>query len=296
MEEISQNPDLSSGATLPKSSGMTTARIPIGEAISKLLIAKKAANRRERYIKELGFFLRMFARGREDWTLDKFDLETVEAWLAERNYAPSSMASSVGKLSSLFVFAVKRGWQQCNPCDRLEKISIERKPVRILSVEESEKLLRWCEREKPQALAYLVTCLMGCVRPEEACLIDWNCIPDFCDWIRIDASVSKVRQRRIIALEPAAALWLERARELKSRLPASFWSRRYWVNEFRDVLGLEHWDQDLLRHTNASYLLALKEDATHVSHMMGNSPPTLHRHYKAICSREDAKRFWSILP
>ena len=45
------------------------------------------------------------------------------------------------------------------------------------------------------------------------------------------------------------------------------------------ALGLSRWPQDLLRHTAASYLLALHGDAGKVATMLGNSSSVLLTHY-----------------
>ena len=53
---------------------------------------------------------------------------------------------------------------------------------------------------------------------------------------------------------------------------------------------------DITRHSCASYWLAQVEDAAAVAEQLGHNVNTLKRHYRALVTREDAARFWAILP
>ncbi|MCP5523587.1 MAG: hypothetical protein H7A46_18775 [Verrucomicrobiales bacterium] len=62
----------------------------------------------------------------------------------------------------------------------------------------------------------------------------------------------------------------------------------------RDRLGFKAWPQDVLRHTAASQLLALRKDAAAVALELGNSPQVLLTHYRELVTREQAAEFWGI--
>jgi len=94
---------------------------------------------------------------------------------------------------------------------------------------------------------------------------------------------------------PAAAAWLAAARD-KADLPLPRISVRRYLRRLARHLGLSRWPQNVLRHTAASYLLALHRDAPRVALHLGNSPAIILRHYHGLVTREDAKRFWEISP
>lgn len=52
-----------------------------------------------------------------------------------------------------------------------------------------------------------------------------------------------------------------------------------------------------LRHTFASMHLAMWSDEAKLQTLMGHeSGPMLHRHYKALKTKKEAERFWSLVP
>lgn len=293
------NTTLNFPAFLPITSGMperNAANVGIGEAIQSLLLAKRIANCRPRYIESLGQFLRMFARGREDRTLDSFDVFSIESWLADRREALSTRIGNIGRLSALFAFAVRRGWLTRNPCGQLEHIRMEPARPSILNPEQCERLMRWVQFHKPSAMAYMTCALFVGIRPEETEKLTWDAINENGKVIVIDACVSKVRNRRIVDLHPTAVEWLQSARAAQSMLPMSRATRRRLLRETRTVLGLTKWPQDVLRHSAASYMMAKYRDAGRVADWLGNSPSILLRHYRELVSAESALAFWSIRP
>lgn len=270
--------------------------VPIGEAIDSLLAAKRLANCRPRYIQSLGQFLRMFARGREDRTLDSFDVFAIEAWLAEREAKLSTRIGNIGRLSALFAYAVRRGWLSSNPCRQLERIRIEPARPAILTPEQCERLMRWVQFHKPSAMAYFALALFVGVRPEETEKLTWDALDERGKLIVIDAAVSKVRHRRIVELHPTALEWIQAARNCESVLPMGRMTRRRLIKEARAVLGFTTWPQDVLRHSCASYLMATYRDSARVADWLGNSPSILLRHYRELVTAENAVAFWSIRP
>lgn len=82
---------------------------PLRNAIDELIVAKRAANRRERYLQELERYLNAFAKGREQMPVSSFNLGSLLDWFSSRNEAPATKASNMGKLSALFDFCYRKG-------------------------------------------------------------------------------------------------------------------------------------------------------------------------------------------
>lgn len=270
--------------------------ITLRNAIDACVQAKALGNRRERYVDGLRGYLNQFARGREDRPLDQFGVDAIEHWFASRQEALTTRASNIGRLSALFSFGVRRKWIPENPCRQLERITIERPVPRILTPEESERLMRWGQFQRPEALGYLVKALYVGIRPEEADRLHPDRIDESAGLIIIDAAASKVRNRRIIELQPAAVEWLAEARRLKCLEPVHLSTRRRWIKEARAHLEFTSWPQDVLRHSAASYLLAKVKNANLVAEWMGNSADILKTHYRELVSAEDTAAFWAIRP
>lgn len=270
--------------------------VTLGEALEETIQAKTAANRRPRYVAELDRYLMAFIKGRESRPVSSIASADIESWFAARGEKPGTRASNLGRISALFDTAYRRGWIEENPCDRVERVSVDRTPPRILTPDEAAIALGWTLKEHPRWLAWLVLAMMVGVRPEECDRLTWDDVSFEAGTVTIDAAASKVRQRRIVELHPAALYWLSTARQVGADLGAPHVSRRRFIRALRGKLELARWPQDILRHTAASYLLAEHQDAGRVARMLGNSPGILLRHYQELVTKQQAKAFWSIAP
>jgi integrase len=277
--------DLMEGINLPSPSGGVT----LNEAIATMMRAKSIANLRPQYLKGLSRYLRQFAAGRECVPVSSLDVCAVEAWFAERGERVATMASNIGRLSSLFSFCERRGWISRNPCRMLERPRFDRKPPRILTPSEAHRLLSVVRQRRPHMLPFFVLAMLAGVRPDEISRLSWESVDRDRGLVTIDAAASKVRRRRIVHLEPCALALLKRG----GRLPVSRATRKRYQAFGCAVLGLTDWPQDLLRHTAASYLLALHRDAGRVALSLGNSPGILLRHYQELVTPEACAEFWA---
>lgn len=198
----------------------------------------------------------------------------------------------MNRLSALFAFARRRGYVEINPIERIDRVRLERSPPRILTPDESVALLIAARRVAPEMLPSILLGLYAGIRPAELDRLTWECVDVGHRIVRIDAAASKVRRRRIVELHPkAAAALLPLASSSGSIVPRQKRRRRRRIEA---VMGWERWPHDLLRHTAASYLLALHRDAGKVAMMLGNSPSILLNHYHELVSPEDCAEFWKL--
>lgn len=270
-------------------------RATLATAIAETIAAKKAANRRPRYIASLKDYLQAFAKGRETTPVDRITTADIEAWFAGRREAPATRHSNQGRLSALFALCVRRHYCRDNPCRRLDPITVEIKPPAILTPRQSARLLVATRRHVPALLPYMVLGLFAGIRPEELQRLDWSNVDVEHNRATIDAAASKIRRRRIVDLHPTVAAWLRHlAKQTGPIGPAPTMLRRQ-RRKIRDAAPIP-WTQDVLRHTAASYLLAHHKDTQRVCLMMDHSPATLFRHYRNLVTDADCKRFWALVP
>ncbi len=270
----------------------------INRVIGELEIAKKFANKRADYIKGLIQYLRLFSRGRSDQSISLFTVSTIEEWFAGRKEALTTRASNIGRLSSLFSFAVRRGYLKENPCDQLEKITIDRPAPAVLSPEQVKSALDFALTEPPRFLVWFVLAGIIGIRPGElrkmgATQLIKNLTEGL---VIIDAIISKVRNRRIIELTPHAQQWLEFALSEQIQLPLSKGFMRKCRAKLKRHLRLQKWPQDILRHTALSYLLAYHGDEARVALESGNSVKIFRQHYKGLITPKQSDLFHQLLP
>lgn len=271
----------------------------LGVVIAELLESKERAGRRPKFVDRVRLYLGAFAKGREATPVNRLTAMDIEAWFAARSEAPQTRQSNLGLLSSMFEHCWRRGYIVENPCRRVDRVSVPSRAPAILTVEQAQAALTWCVQSQPEFLAWLVLTLIVGLRPEaEAAQLSWGDI-DLKNH-RIHVSKSKVQTHwRIIDLTaiPNASVWLEKAKQSRrARLPVAYTFRRRCIRRLRKRLGFAKWPQDILRHTAASYLFALHQDAGKVATLLGNSAGTLLRRYRALVVKKEAARFFDILP
>jgi len=269
----------------------------VAEVIEEVARAKEVGGRSARYVRQLRFALLQFAQGRERARIGAVTTEDLEGWMATKRVASRSTLRA--RLSSMFSFAVRRGYRPDNPCDRLESIHVQRSTPTVLSVRDAARVLSWTRRHRPRALGAVVLTLMCGLRPEEAMRTTWTAIridgPEACHVV-VEAQTSKVRQRRVVYPMPAAVAWLRLAKTLGADLPLHLESWRRLLTQLRKRMGWPRWPQDVTRHTSATYWLAAGVPIYEVAEQLGNSPAVLRTHYRALVTREDTARFWGLVP
>ena len=274
-----------------KAKGQAAAQRSLKQAVREVIASKTAGSRRIRYVRELEDYLERFIKGRETMDCSEISPADIEAWLARKPLAASTKAAELGRLSALFSFAKRRGYRSDNPVEAVDKPTVEAKPARILTVEESAAVLG---HVPASGRAWFLLALFAGIRPEELDQVGWDVVDLEAGVVRIDAEVSKVRARRLVHLRPGVSGALARARAAGAVLPLASITRRRILRRVRDTMGWAVWPQDVLRHTAASYWLAVEPDAARLALELGNSPAMIFRHYRELVRREDAERFWGI--
>ena len=98
--------------------------ITLRAAVDEVLASKAAAGLRPHSIHVLRSILNQFAKGRENAPLASIGVRDIENWLAGQKTSAWAKRSSVGRLSTLFSFHVRRDTIATNPCLKLERIPI----------------------------------------------------------------------------------------------------------------------------------------------------------------------------
>jgi integrase len=272
-------------------------RRTLRQAITETIAAKEGENLRERYVTELGNYLDKFAAGRPQMFVDRVTVADIERWFDGRGEANSTRKSNLGRLSAMFDVCWRRGYIKENPCLKITPPKIEEKPPAILHPDQAKELLKSCRKSSPKMLPWLALGMFCGIRPEEIEKLTWGDVDLKDKHVKIEAAASKVRRRRIVPLNETAIAWLKLRKPGKADAlicPERTTLRRH-RRALRDATGIE-WVQDILRHTAASYLLQLHQDAPRVAHWLGHSPRTLETKYKNIVTPADCKKFWALTP
>lgn len=262
----------------------------IANAIAELAKAKRIKNLRDGYIDNLESYLTRWSRGQEARPISAVTLAEVERYLDSLTKA--SRPTGINRLSTLFSFAVRKGWRTENPCDRIEKPRTDDGKREIFTIDEATKALKFCLAELKQFIPWLVLGTFGGIRPEEADKIEWKHIDLDRGVIRLDASVTKVRRCRTLHLKPVAVQWLR----LGGTLPLKHVTRKRYQHKVRTALGWTVWKKDVTRHSAASYWCASDQNYAKVAAELGTSEKMLRAHYVDAVHDDEAAKFWNLTP
>lgn len=230
-------------------------------------------------------------------TIAEFDTERVQTYLDSFPVAARTRNNTRLRLSAFFNFCKTKKWIAVNPCAEI-KIKVRRGDVTILSVDEAERLLRAAEASKHGALVpYVALCLFGGMRPHEAQQLDWSKVHFSTASIHVLASTSKRREGRYVHMEPTLFEWLKPFAISKGPIVVGSF-RRKWRSLIKDAgYGVDRpWPQDVMRHTAASMLLAIKRNRALVAEELGTSVDVLRRHYRQPILKSEAQRYWALRP
>lgn len=267
------------------------ARKKISAAIEECVAAKTRKNCRPAYLTQLRFVLSQFLRTRSGdvWCSD-IAPRHIDGFLESKPWAQSSRVGMRNRLSAFFAFCVKQGYCATNPVDATEAIVVEKKLPTILTVEQAHRLLDTALVLVPTMVPFFALGMFCGIRPEELARLSNDNVKVKQGIVDIPPHVSKTRDRRIVEISENARAWLRASDE-----PLRF-SRRYR----RLAIELAHveWSADVLRHTFASYHIAMHQSADKTALELGHQGSTkmLFRHYKATVTKEDAEAFWKIEP
>jgi integrase len=259
-------------------------------AISGLLAAKTADNRRPRYIGDLRVRLAQFSETFGERKLADIAPSEIESWLRGLCLAPVTRNSFRARISVLFEYARSRGWVARNPVEDI-------KPVRLNATSrpgilEPDQAARLLEAASEETLP-----LFAGLRSAELERLSWKDIHWKDKLIEVSPLTSKTASRRFVSIQPNLVKWLEPYRD-RHHGPVCPPGLRTRLKVDRAAAGLlKDWPPNGARHSFASYDLAHLKDPKKLSLELGHTrPDTLFRHYRELVKPDKARRFWKIAP
>ena len=252
--------------------------VSFAEACTHYLKHLQEQGRSPAYIKSMGWVLDEFKQRLGD--SKGLSFHTTFALQRELKNT-SNKAHKASRLGTFYLWAKKQHYIQQVPDLSLPKKSTAGTQVGFLTVPECASLIQACPLEL-QGHLWLRLC-MG-LRVAEAGRVED--LEERDGFLIVGAKAAKTRTRRVIELLPGHVGWWLKVRPLKSL--------RERFEALRHEAGLTHWPNNAMRHTAASHWLNYYQDEGRAALHLGNSPTMLHRHYKALVTRADSKKFFEL--
>lgn len=280
----------------------------LSQVVEEFIATKTADGLSQVYLDDCAWRLRVFATDFQT-PISHVCTRDIEDWLRKLSTGLATRNNFRRLIITLFNFARHRGYL---PGDRetearwLEKPKIKSKPIQIFSPQELRELLAVAEGQAK--LAIVIGAFTG-IRSAEMLRLNWE---NF-NWeegvIDIGCDQTKTVSRRLVPiLEPLLA-WIRPfvkryGSVLNYSLPVclaeAFGTAAKKADAVRRVQDPESphfkWKQNGLRHSYASYRLAVMEDVSKLSLELGNSPQKVFSNYRKVVTKNQGNLWFGVLP
>jgi integrase len=268
------------------------ASVPLRQLVDEYLAEQKRLNRSLEHQTDLRNRFASFCEKFGDTGTRVLTGKMVKDWITETNLGEQSKNNYRTRIKALCQFGVESGYMDRNPVD-FKPISFDSGPPKILSVEQLSALL---EHASPKLLPALAIKAFAGVRTRELPRLTWENVKFERGFIEVSKGKSKMKRRRLIPIEPNLMEWLLPFKGLSGPIwKASEHALLVALSALEKVSGVTI-PNNALRHSYASYHLALFEDENKTALAMGNSPSVIFNDYRELVYPDDAKAYFSIRP
>jgi integrase len=275
--------------------------VSVGDLTSDFLSSKKRKGVSGHTLRDLKSTLTPFAKAFPG-PIAELTSRSLDKWLDARDIGPRRWNNMHAAIVALHRYARRNGFlpAELTTIERMERRKVK-VSVQTYSCEELRKLLAAVPTEW---LPLIVLGAFAGLRPEEINPetryhdqkqgLRWENILWDKDKIDVPAEVAKDRRRRFAPLLPVTKAWLAQWRGKSGPVVSAQrfqkirdeWCRRAEVK----------WKPDGLRHSFASYRLALTQNMASLSLEMGNSAAMIHRHYLDLKDEDSAAEWFGSMP
>lgn len=281
------------------SKGQALAMITVGALQDELLAYQAKRQLRPRTIQATRVNYASFVRQYADIPISDITLDQIESWLdTQRGGSKVTLNNGIRYLTAFFSFAIRRGYITASPMTRVERPRIKLGAREFLSIEDIQKLLAKAEEMDPKMIPKLVIGLFAGVRPAELHRLRWENISFENRLISINADASKCGIARYCTIEKCLLEWLFKYQQQKGSLGLN--AKRFGIHRQKlcEAAGIADWPANAMRHSFATYHLAMFENAAKTAFELGHTQGVqlLYRHYRGLTTRAEAERFWQIKP
>jgi len=246
--------------------------------------------------KQIGWEMDAFKKRFGKESVAQITVQQLQPFLERAGASLKTFNNRRAIVHTFFRFAFLQDWVVGNPLAKLPhyRIAHRRGSAVTLTAQQCTELMAHVETVADGKLVpFFALCLFAGIRPS---LRDGEIAKLRPEHIRLDTGsiliepeVSKVRMKRLVTIQPNLAAWLS-AYPFAVIDPHSIEHYRKAITE---KFGLTH---DVLRHTFISMHVAKFRSMGDAALQAGNSEAIIRKHYLDLKSKEEAERFFAIIP
>lgn len=260
--------------------------------------SRRAMNCRPRTIVQYESYLRVICEEFGEADVSKILRQDVEDWLEETDWSPRTRKNYLVTCTTIFNFAVAKGFRLDNPAASIGRPILDDRPVGILTVDQARRLLKIATQSDAKMIPSLAIGLFAGLRRSEFFALDWSEIDLEHRTIEVKGVKAKTRQRRLVHISENLHEW-----PVPHHRKRGFISTERNIDVFSERLrvlahkaGINPWPHNAMRHCFGSYFYAKTKDENLTASEMGNSPGVIFRHYRAVVKDANVAAYWRITP
>jgi integrase len=228
--------------------------------------------------------------------IDSITPQDVEKFVRKPKWSASTQRGYLFCLSEIFGAAVKKGHIETNPCKGIQIDKPKPVPIEVFTPGEARNILEIVAAEWPRFLPVYAIGFFAGLRPfSELAILDWSDIQLDDGLLVVRSTKVRSASRRVLEMHPTLQAWLRFCGPKHKgpvMVPGFEMAKRRMLTKHNI-----RWVHDGMRHSFASYRLAVLQDAPKVALELGHSTPAmLFSHYRAVVTSEQASAYWQILP
>ena len=266
--------------------------ITVSALVDEFIANRKAKGKSAAYLRDLRARLARFKASLARTIVADLTTRDIDHWIQSLNVGPQTQNNFRAVLSAAWTFAVRHGYAAVNIVQWVDKSQVVRDHIPTFSAAQLTKLFDSARRDYVPVLA--IGAFAG-LRPEEINKLRWEDIDFHERTIRVNASAAKTRKKRFAEISDNLMEWLRPYLGRVGRVaPPNLRKLRCYTMK---TAGIDHWPQDVLRHSFASAHYAAYKNPAHTALLLGHRDQNmLLTHYRDLMKPTDAKRYWTLVP
>jgi integrase len=261
----------------------------IDRYLTRAMKRKLSSEHRANLEGRLNRFATEFGKG----PVSGIDGDEIQSWLDGLGVAPLTMKHYRAALHALFEEGVRAKVCIENPVGRTVVPKAAPSETKILTVDQAHSLL---VNVRDDARNIIAIALFAGLRKAELIRLEWTEVDLMRGHILVTAQNAKSAKRRYVEISDNLKAWLV-PEDGKLKIIASPQVYRKRLEEAARKSGIDPWPNNALRHSFASYHLALREDSGKTAFQLGHSSSSIvFQHYRQLVGKKEAEQYFDIRP
>lgn len=231
----------------------------------------------------------------EDAQFDSFGAAELVGWMHSGGVCAATARLRKHILNVFMNWCVDMRYYGSNPAASLPGVCVDETPIGIFTVEEARKVMSHLAKNRPELVSHFAIAFFAGLRSSELAQLTTDAIGK--EQIVVDSKIAKKRRQGLVDIRPNLRAWLDAYPPAAQRVSQDI--SRVVVRNVFDKCNLGRVrPHNGARHSFASYLYASTHDAAYVISQLrhGGSVSVFLNHYRALATKEDGERYFSISP